>query len=96
MSSRRYRKRRVKWRSHRQVRQVLLAFGVVGAVLGLLLLAYFGILRRQLRLAALGGVYLAGACLLMGVRGVLGHLDELRRHSRPRDSVLPSAREEAS
>ncbi len=88
------RKRRVKGRSYRQVRQVLLAFGVAGAVLGLVLLAYFGY-RRHFPLAAVGGIYLLVACLLLGIRGVLGHLDELRRHNRPRGHVLPAAGGEA-
>lgn len=70
--------RRVAWRSHRRVRQVLFAFGLAGLGLGCLLLLLYGYLGRSI-LLWLGLVYSLAAGLLLGVRRILGHLDDLRR-----------------
>jgi len=79
MNSRR--SRRVSWRSHRRLRQVLLAFGSAGFALGIILLFLYGYARQGI-LLWLGGVYVLLACMLFGVRSILGHLDDLRRRRR--------------
>jgi fatty acid desaturase len=70
--------RRVAWRSHRRARQVLFAFGLAGLGLGCLLLLLYGYFGQGI-LLWLGLVYIMVACLLLGVRRILGHLDDLRR-----------------
>ncbi len=79
--AKRYRRRKVRWRSHRQLRQILFAFGLAGATLGVLLCLVFSY-GQQFHLVGIGAVYLAASGLLLGIRGVLGHLDELHRHRR--------------
>ena len=75
------RNRRVSWRSHRRLRQVLFAFGSAGGALGILLLLFFSY-RRQPILLWLGLVYVMLACMLFGVRSILAHLDDVRRCKR--------------
>lgn len=68
-------------RSYRQVRQVLLAFGMAGLVIGIGLIGYFGF-KRNLKLAGVGAVYVLVATLLLGVRGVLTYIGEINHKRR--------------
>jgi len=77
------RNRRVSWRSHRRVRQVLLAFATAGGALGVLLLILF-VHCRQPVLLVLGLVYVMLAGMLFAIRAILEHLDDLHRRQRHR------------
>lgn len=68
-------------RSYRQVRQVLLAFGMAGLVMGVGLVGYFGF-KRNFKLAGVGAVYVLVSMLLLGVRGVLTYIGEINRQRR--------------
>ncbi len=68
-------------RSYRQVRQVLLAFGMAGLVMGIGLIGFFG-LKRDFKLAGFGAAYVLVAMLLLGIRGVLTYIGEINRQRR--------------
>lgn len=68
-------------RSYRQVRQVLLAFGMAGLVMGIGLVGFFGF-KRNFKLAGVGAIYVLVATLLLGVRGVLTYIGEINRQRR--------------
>lgn len=73
--------RKVKMGSYRQVRQVLLAFGMAGLLIGIVLIGLFGF-RRNFKLAGIGAVYVLMSMLLLGIRGVLTYLGEINRQRR--------------
>lgn len=73
--------RKFKMRSYRQLRQILLAFGTAGLVLGLGLIGFFGF-RGNYKLAAVGLIYVLVAGLLLGIRGVLTYISEINRQRR--------------
>ncbi len=75
------RTRKFKMHSYRQVRQVLLAFGVAGLVIGIGLIGFFGF-KRDFKLAGVGAVYMLVAMLLLGIRGVLTYIGEVNRQRR--------------
>jgi uncharacterized membrane protein YuzA (DUF378 family) len=75
------RTRKVKMHSYRQVRQVLLAFGMAALVIGIGLIGFFGF-RRDFKLAGVGAAYVLVAMLLLGIRGVLAYLGEINRQRR--------------
>jgi len=82
MTEKRRRKRRkVTIRSYRKARQLLLVFGTAGMALGAGLVAVF-ILKNNMLLVRVGIIYMLVAGLLLGIRGVLAHLDELNKHRR--------------
>ncbi len=68
-------------RSYRQVRQVLLAFGMAGLVMGIGLIGFFGF-KRDFKLAGFGAAYVLVAMLLLGIRGVLTYIGEINRQRR--------------
>ncbi len=68
-------------RSYRQVRQVLLAFGMAGLVMGIGLVGVFGF-KRNFKLAGVGAIYVLVATLLLGIRGVLTYLGDINRQRR--------------
>ena len=68
-------------RSYRQVRQVLLAFGMAGLVMGIGLIGHFGF-KRNWQLTGVGAIYVLVATLLLGIRGVLTYLGEINRQRR--------------
>lgn len=72
--------------SYRQVRQLLLAFGVAGLVLGIGLIGFFGF-KRNLKLAGVGAAYVLVAMLLLGIRGVLTYIGEINRQRRFKSQV---------
>jgi hypothetical protein len=71
------RMRKKKLRSYRKLMLFLWAFGVAGVSLGVWLIGW-GIMADS-GLGKLGVVYLLVAFILLGIRGVLGHLDDARR-----------------
>lgn len=73
--------RRVSWRSHRKVRHILFAFGLASGSLGLVLIAGY-VYRRQGVMLWLGGLYVLTSLFLFGLRGILGHLDDMNRVRR--------------
>ncbi len=73
--------RKTKMRSYRQVRQVLLAFGMAGLVMGIGLIGFFGF-KRNFKLAGVGAMYMLVSMLLLGVRGVLAYMGEINRQRR--------------
>lgn len=75
------RTRKFKMHSYRQVRQVLLAFGMAGLVMGIGLIGFFGY-KRDFKLAGVGAVYVLVAMLLLGIRGVLTYIGEVNRQRR--------------
>lgn len=75
------RNRKVKMHSYRQVRQVLLAFGVAGLVMGIGLIGFSGF-RRDFKLMGIGTAYVLVAMLLLGIRGVLTYIGEINRKRR--------------
>lgn len=85
------RNRRVSWRSHRHLRQVLFAFSTAGLGLGIILLG-FSFVRHIGVMVWLGLGYIFLAIFLMGVRGILGHLDDLR-HRRHYRSALQQTKD---
>ena len=68
-------------RSFRQTRQLLLVVGTTGLTLGTGLAVFF-LLRRNMMLVRVGIVYILLSAMLLGIRGVLGHLDELNKRRR--------------
>ncbi len=81
MKMRLLRRKRLVWRSYRQLRQVLFAFASAGAVLGAGLLLLY-VYRRQSVLLWLGAVYLMLAGTLAGICRILAYWDDLRRRKR--------------
>jgi hypothetical protein len=82
MSTTRIRKVRRKYqRSYRKTKLFLWAFGSAGLALGLALIAVFG-WQRNWHLAGVGVVYVLVAAILLGVRGVLVHVDDERKRRR--------------
>ena len=82
MATQRIRKvRRKNVRSYRKAKLFLWAFGSAGLALGLALIAVFG-WRRNWHLAGVGVVYVLVAAILLGVRGVLVHVDDERKRRR--------------
>ncbi len=82
MSTRRKRKvQRKHVRSYRKAALFLWAFGAAGLALGLVLIAVFG-WKQDWPLAGLGVVYVLVAGILLGVRGVLVHVDDDRKRQR--------------
>ncbi len=79
--NRKSRTRKSKMRSYRQVRQVLLAFGMAGLIMGIGLIGYFGF-KRNFKLAGVGAAYVLVSMLLLGIRGVLTYLGEINRERR--------------
>ncbi len=75
------RRRAVKMRSHRTARQMLMVFGTSGLLLGISLVGYCT-LRRNGFLIRVGGVYILVSTLLLGIRGVLAHVDEVRHRQQ--------------
>ncbi len=75
------RTRKVKMRSYRQTRQMLLVFGMAGLVMGIGLMAVFG-LKKNLLLVGVGAIYVLTAMLLLGIRGVLTYVGEINRQRR--------------
>lgn len=73
--------RKTKMRSYRQLRQVLLAFGMAGLVMGIGLIVFFGF-QRHLKLAGVGVIYMLVSVLILGIRGVLTHIGEINRQRR--------------
>lgn len=80
-AKRKKRSHQFKMRSHRQLRQTLLAFGIAGLTLGLGLMIFYG-LKRDVKLASVGLIYVLVALSLLGIRGVLNHIAEVNRHRR--------------
>ncbi len=68
-------------RSYRQVRQVLLAFGMAGLIMGIGLVGFFGF-KRNLKLAGVGAIYVLVSTFLLGVRGVLTYIGDSNRQRR--------------
>jgi hypothetical protein len=82
MSTQRNRKvKRKHVRSYRKTKLFLWAFGSAGLALGLALIAVFG-WKRNWHLAGVGVVYVLVAAILLGVRGVLVHVDDERKRRR--------------
>jgi len=79
--NRKKRVRKTKMRSYRQLRQVLLAFGMAGLVMGIGLIVFFGF-QRHLKLAGVGVIYVLVSVLMLGIRGVLTHIGEINRQRR--------------
>jgi hypothetical protein len=71
------RTRKKKMRSYRHVMLFLWAFGIAGFGLGMGLIVW-GIMA-DMRMAQLGVVYVLVACILVGVRGILHHRDDVRK-----------------
>jgi small-conductance mechanosensitive channel len=78
---RKSRTRKSKMHSYRQLRQVLLAFGLAGLVMGMGLIGYFGF-KRNVTLAGVGAVYVLVSMLLLGLRGVLTYMGDINRQRR--------------
>ncbi|MFU8779501.1 MAG: hypothetical protein ACNA71_00580 [Kiritimatiellia bacterium] len=74
-------RRRVAWRSHRRMCQVLFAFASAAIGLGVILLALY-VHQRQIVMLGLGLFYLMLAAFLFGVRAILLHIDQLRHRKR--------------
>lgn len=68
-------------RSYRKTMQFLLAFGMTGLALGVMLVGWFG-LKRRWKLAFLGVCYILAALILLGIRNILAYLDQERKRKR--------------
>lgn len=73
--------RKIKMRSYRKTRQLLFVFGTAGLALGGGLVAFF-MLKRNILLVNIGLIYILTAMLLLGIRGVLGYLDDINKRRR--------------
>ncbi len=75
------RKRRKRLPSYRRMKSFLLALGLAGLVLGVLLTVTFGV-RGEWRVAEMGLVYVLLALGILGVRGLVVYYDQQRKRTR--------------
>ena len=63
-------RRRRHFRGYRRVKVVLLALGIAGLVLGLMLMGWY-VLRGNVKLLNIGVVYVLASVVVLGLRGVM-------------------------
>lgn len=68
-------------RSYRLARQMLLVVGVTALTLGVGLVVFF-LVKKNMMLVRVGVVYILTSMILLSIRGVLTHLDELNKRRR--------------
>ncbi len=73
--------RKKRMRSYRKIMHFLWAFGIAGLALGIILMGWFG-LQRRWNIVMLGLVYTLTAIILLGIRGILSHIDHGRKRKR--------------
>lgn len=74
--------RKKRMRSYRKIMQFLWAFGLAGLALGVILIGWSG-LQCHWKMVLLGIIYALTSIILLGVRGILSHIDHdrKRRHN---------------
>ena len=73
----RHSRRRRHFRGYRRFKVVLLALGITGLAVGAMLLGWYA-LRGNVKLLYVGIFYLFASIILLGVRGVIAYLGQLR------------------
>ena len=70
--------RKKRMRSYRKIMHFLWAFGITGLVLGIGIITWFG-LKRHEAIMMLGVLYTLCSIILLGIRGILSHMDHGRK-----------------